>query len=81
MPNPMVACLNCDAIGRFKDGKVCPACDGAGQIEDDYAPTQLDRIEASLSACLKAQSDLADAVRHCSESTLKMIQELTRDGG
>lgn len=52
---------------------------GPGLALDSPSNERLDELGAKIDAMAKAQNDLADAVRHCAESTLKMIQELTRD--
>jgi len=28
----ILQCDNCDGLGRFEDGKICPACEGAGHV-------------------------------------------------
>lgn len=55
-------CLNCGAAGRVIDGSMCPACGGTGLFEEEeYIPTQLDRIEAKLDKIL-GQMDARPAV-------------------
>lgn len=60
MSRNMVECMNCNALGRFDNGAVCPACDGAGEIEDDYTPTQLDKVEAKLDALIDIVMAMSD---------------------
>lgn len=56
-----------------KDGKSWIGVDPG----TDERPTQLDRIEAGLCACLKVQNELAVAVSNCAESTVKMMSALS----